>query len=310
MSGRILVIRGGAIGDFILTLPALKLLRENFPQAHLEVLGYKHIVSIAEGRFYADATRCIEYAPMAGFFNPRSELAAELVEYFSSFQQIVSYLYDPNGYFEANLRRAGARNILCAHSPIDDSEHVSAQLARPLQKMALYLESSAATIHPNPDDALFARRFLAQIGNPFVAIHPGSGSARKNWPVERWQAVAAHLTERDPAVQVLLVGGEADGPQMDALSAALGARVRIVRDMALPHLGAVLGRAQVFLGHDSGISHLAAAAGAPCLLLFGPTEPALWAPANPGVQVLEAPGKDLESLAVATVIGALDRLLG
>ncbi|RYD64532.1 MAG: hypothetical protein EOP84_32655, partial [Verrucomicrobiaceae bacterium] len=109
---RILVIRGGAIGDFILTLPAIKLLREAFPQAHLEILGYDHIVALAEDRFYADSTRSIEYSAMAGFFIPNGTLAPELAEYFASFQQIVSYLFDPDEIFENNLRRAGAKNIL------------------------------------------------------------------------------------------------------------------------------------------------------------------------------------------------------
>ena len=60
MKPRILIIRGGAIGDFILTLPAIKLLRENFPDAHIEILGYRHIVAVAEGRFYAESARSIE----------------------------------------------------------------------------------------------------------------------------------------------------------------------------------------------------------------------------------------------------------
>ena len=121
MKPRILVIRGGAIGDFILTLPAVRLLRENFPDAHLEILGYRHIVALAEGRFYADATRSIEYGPMAGFFIPRSVLAPDLVEYFASFQQVVSYLFDPDGFFEANLRRAGVKNLLPAYAKIDQT---------------------------------------------------------------------------------------------------------------------------------------------------------------------------------------------
>jgi hypothetical protein len=104
---RILVIRGGAIGDFILTLPAIRLLRENFPEARLEILGYEHIVALANGRFYAEATRSIEYGALAGFFIPGSELAPDLQEYFASFQQIISYLFDPDGHFVANLRRAG-----------------------------------------------------------------------------------------------------------------------------------------------------------------------------------------------------------
>src|SRR6478672_10084213 len=118
---RILVIRGGALGDFILTLPAIRLLRENFPSARLEILGYKHIVALAEGRFYADATRSIEYGPVAAFFARNAALDRELSEYFAGFQQIVSYLYDPDGIFEANLRRTGAKNILHAFRKLDDS---------------------------------------------------------------------------------------------------------------------------------------------------------------------------------------------
>jgi len=61
---RILVIRGGAIGDFILTLPTLKALREAYPEAHLEILGYKHIGMLAENRFYAQGIRSIEYGAL------------------------------------------------------------------------------------------------------------------------------------------------------------------------------------------------------------------------------------------------------
>jgi heptosyltransferase-2 len=157
---RILVIRGGAIGDFILTLPALKLIREAFPAAHLEILGYKHIIALAERRFYADATRSIEYSAMAGFFIPGSELAPDLAEYFASFQQIVSYLYDPSGFFEANLRRAGAKRILRAYERLDDTAHAAHQLARPLQSLALFLEDPAATVVLSEDDRAFAQRFL------------------------------------------------------------------------------------------------------------------------------------------------------
>src|SRR5438874_1899873 len=112
MRPKILVIRGGAIGDFVLTLPAIKLLRESFPAAHLEILGYPHILALAEGRFYADAIRSIEYSALAGFFVPGSDLAGDLVEYFSGFQQVVSYLFDPDFFFETNLRRCGVKNFL------------------------------------------------------------------------------------------------------------------------------------------------------------------------------------------------------
>ncbi len=298
---RILVIRGGAIGDFILTLPSIRLLRENFPGAHLEILGYKHIVALAEGRFYADATRSIEYAPMAAFFTPGAELAPELVEYFASFQQIVSYLYDPNGHFEANLRRAGARNILAAYSRIDDSAHAAIQLARPLDRLALYLENHAAEIFPSVGDRLFAEEFLHAARCPLIAIHPGSGSTRKNWPAARWAAVAHALLDTAPHPQILLVGGEADDAALNDFGFASAGDFVLARDLPLPHLAAVLANASLFLGHDSGISHLAAAVGTPCVLLFGATDPAIWAPANPRVQILEAPAGDFAQITTERV---------
>src|SRR5713226_998612 len=134
---RILVIRGGAIGDFILTLPALKALRETYPGAHIEILGYKHIAALAENRFYAQAVRSIEYGPLSSFFAKDSELSAELTSYFAGFDLIISYLYDPNGIFEANLRRCGTGKILNGPAKIDNFEHAARQLARPVEELGL-----------------------------------------------------------------------------------------------------------------------------------------------------------------------------
>ena len=301
MAGRILVIRGGAIGDFILTLPAIRLLRENFPDAHIEILGYEHIIALADGRYYAQATRSIEYGAMAGFFIPQLDLAPELAEYFASFHQIISYLFDPERFFENNLRRAGAKNILRAFAKIDDSDHAARQLARPLQSLALYIEDAAAAIYLNEGDRAFAARFLAECDErPLIALHPGSGSARKNWPIENWMKLGRLLLDR--GVQLLIVGGEADEDRVALLCEAWrDSPVLAARHLPLPQLAAVLARSRIFIGHDSGISHLAAAVGARCLLLFGPTDSSVWAPANPGVHVLDAPESDLAKLSVEAV---------
>jgi heptosyltransferase-3 len=304
---RVLVIRGGAIGDFILTLPAIRLLREAFPTAHLEILGYRHIVALAENRFYADAIRSIEYSAMAGFFVPNSDLAPDLAEYFASFQQVISFLFDPDGFFEANLRRAGVANFLPAYAKIDDSEHAARQLARPLQSLALFLEEHAATVHPTDADRAEAAQFLGKVSGRLVAIHPGSGSPRKNWPVTRWQELGTRLIA--DGAELLVLGGEADRPQLAALrSAWRDAPVREACDLPLPLLAAVLEQCALFLGHDSGISHLAAAVGTRCVLLFGSTDPAIWAPANPTVTVLEAPGGDFARIDVPAVQAVVQRI--
>ncbi len=308
MKPRILVIRGGAIGDFILTLPALRLLRDNFPDAHLEILGYRHIVAVADGRFYAHATRSIEYAGMSRFFMPRVERDPELVRYFASFQQVVSYLYDPDGFFEASLREAGVKNFLSGPGRLDDSAHAMEQLARPLARLALFLDREVPELFPNADDLTAAASLLTGELGLRVAVHAGSGSPRKNWPLDRWRELVEWLLGH-AGVEVFLLSGEADRERVRQLTGEIASsRLRVIDGRPLPEVAALLGKCSLFLGHDSGISHIAAAVGTRAILLFGPTDPAVWGPRNPQVVIVRAEEGDLAALPVAAVIVEVERL--
>ena len=303
MKPRILAIRGGAIGDFILTLPALRLLREAFPHCHLEVLGYRHIAALAlhggpePGTTYADATRSIEYGPLAGFFARNGNLSPELCEYFASFQQVVSWLFDPDGIFETNVKRAGVKNYLSAYTPITDENHASVQLARGLESMALFLDDPAAKLVPTPESHQAAEAWLSSSAihnSSFTALHPGSGSPRKNWPLEKWRALAGQIKR-----PLLIIGGEADTASLDSLAPHA---TLIARDLPLPTLAALLTRCTRYFGHDTGISHLAAAVGSKCTLLFGPTDPAVWSPQGPHVKILHT--HDLATMSLESFLGA------
>ena len=304
---RILVIRGGAIGDFILTLPALKALRDANGDAHIEILGYAHIAALAENRFYANAVRSIEYAALARFFARGSELPDTLAHYFAGFDLIISYLFDPDLIFQTNLKRAGADDIISGPAKLEENAHAARQLARPmLTDLALPLESTSAFVYPSAEDRAFATGFLEGLPAPVLALHPGSGSEKKNWPLPNWVQLGRRLLD-SPGFggSLLVVNGEADGVQTVALQSAwTDPRVRFASNLPLPHLAAVLATT-AFLGHDSGISHLAAAAGADCVLLFGPTNPDVWAPTNAKVRVLRGPGGDLQRLSVESVLAAL-----
>jgi len=294
---RILVIRGGAIGDFILTLPAIKLLRDGFPAADLEILGYEHIAALARMSGYADATSSIEYAALSSFFSRDGNLAPDLLDYFSNFQQVVSYLFDPDGIFASNLRRAGVRNLIAASPKITGQEHAARQLAQPLESLGLYLENPAAIILPNEP---------REVDRALIAIHPGSGSETKNWPPERFVALMRELLRSDEKRRLLLVGGEADEKQVAQLAAAVpDEKVRVSKNLPLTRLASLLQNCGLFIGHDSGISHLAAAVGTPCLLLFGPTDPAIWAPANPQVRVLRSSSRTMNGIGLSDVIAVL-----
>ncbi len=295
---RILVIRGGAIGDFILTLPALEALRNAYPHARIEILGYKHIAALAENRFYAQAVRSIEYGPLSSFFAKNSKPRVELADYFASFDLIVSYFYDPDRIFESNLRQCGVENLVCGPARLNDEKHAARQLVRPMEELGLSVRALAPKLYPSVEDRQLAKEFLAALPSPVVAIHPGSGSEKKNWPVENWISL---MECGDMSPLFLIVSGEADEPQRARLEDQWKDRhVRFAKNLPLPQLAAVLENA-IFIGHDSGISHLAAAAGARCILLFGPTDPAVWAPLNKNVKILRAPSGDLRQLDVDLV---------
>ena len=293
---RALVIRGGALGDFLLTLPVLQALREAAPDARLAVLSYPGLAALAKSSGTVDEVRSIEYGPLAGFFTQGAVLDPALRDYFGSFDLIVSYLYDPDGIFRENLRAAGAPRIITGPHRPQLSGHAIDQLAAPLAELGVPLASRASRLRVTP----------AAHPVPVIALHPGSGSAAKNWPAERWRQLAALLLETAPAVRLAVIGGEADAEALEPLRDLRDHRRAVFwENLPLPELANRLAGAAFYLGHDTGISHLAATAGTPSLLLFGPTDPGVWSPPHEQVRVLRAPGGRLEDLAVGPVLGAV-----
>jgi heptosyltransferase-2 len=127
--------------------------------------------------------------------------------------------------------------------------------------------------------------------------------------LDNWIGLFSQANRFADLERLLVISGEADQAQADQLEREWKNRgVRFARNLPLPRLAAVVEHA-TFIGHDSGISHLAAAAGANCVLLFGPTDPDVWAPANDNVRVLRSPTGRLGDLKTRTVEEAVAGLL-
>lgn len=296
VKGKILVIRGGAIGDFILTLPAIAALRRRFPQAHLEVLGYPHIVQLAMAGGLVDRAQSIESRALAGFFARGGALHEDLADYFSEFDLIISYLYDPDLIFRTNVGRCTpAQFIVGPHKPDERAGvHASLVFLQPLERLAIF------DADPVPHLNLPAQEPFERC----LALHPGSGSEQKNWPEANWAELIQRLINFTE-FNLLLVGGEAEGERLQRLAAALPpTRVRVAQSLPLAELATWLQRCFAFAGHDSGISHLAAALGLPGLLLWGETVELIWRPPSQRFVTLSPTG-GLASLGVEDVFQKL-----
>jgi len=180
-------------------------------------------------------------------------------------------------------------------TPPASGPHASLWLAGALEPLGIH-----AVVEPPPlvfteAETIDAEAATSGLPTGFVAVHPGSGSRAKNWPFDRFVEAARRLSPGRPWLLVL-------GPAEDDVVPPSGAPV--ARSLPLRRLAAVLARAGLFLGNDSGVAHLAAACGTRTLALFGPTDPAQWAPVGRAVRTLRAAAGRLDDLEVDDVVAA------
>ena len=145
---------------------------------------------------------------------------------------------------------------------------------------------------------------------PYSVIHPGSGGQHKIWPADRFAEVGNRLGEWGP---VVITSGPADEGIIARLKPLLP-DARFVDPLPLPDLAGLFASARLYIGNDSGPTHLAAAVGTPSIAIFGPTDPRTWQPRGARVEVLTAPSdippeSRLESIEVDQVLKAANRLI-
>lgn len=269
---RRLLIRPGGIGDCILCLPALEHLKADYT----EVWVPSSLVPLIR---FADSVRPIsstglDLMGLAGIEPPRT-----LMERLRSFDSIVSWYGANREEFRERAREL--KLPVQFHSALPPpGEQVHA---------ADFFLKQAGGRQPGDDGSAVPRIACPQVSaGDFAVIHPFSGSSRKNWPMERFRELSLRLPNT--------VKWSA-GPQ-EQLEGA-------VRFESLFELACWLAGARVYIGNDSGITHLAAAAGAPTVAIFGPTDPAIWAPRGKRVRVVAGNLTEIEVDQVLNAIAAV-----
>ena len=257
---RTLFVHTGGIGDFLLACPALAALAR---EDSVDLLGRPERLKLAVEIGAAHAAHSLDAADFdSAFHTPSDRLKAFLAPY----HRAIVWMRDDTGVLAANLRACGVERVDAFPGlPPDDWERSAAEY---------YAERLGYTDLPP------FRLKLSPLDTPGgVIIHPGSGSARKNWPLDRFRAVAEELQARDHTVA--WCAGPAELEQGVELPG------RPLLEDSLVTLARRLAGARLYLGNDSGVTHIAAASGCRTIALFGPTNPAVWAPRGPRVHVLQ-----------------------
>ena len=307
---RVLVLRPGAIGDSLLTIPALAALGAGYPMAAVHLVGNAAAAPLIVMANVAERWTAFDEPAVTGLFVPNGPGAAGAL---GPIVAAVAWCADPGGVLRTNLGRLGAEPVVVAPSrPPSGDRHVADHLIDTLEPLGVRQDRPRIGVRFQfpPPLARTAAEHLDQAGlgdRPWIAVHPGSGSPVKNWPA----TALARLIVRLPATLGLtpvLLAGPADDDTLGTLLAALPSAPALLRNVPLPELAAILPRAVAYVGNDSGPTHLAAMLGLPTVALFGPTDPVLWAPRGPRVRVIRS--QPLEELPAERVLDEIRELLG
>jgi ADP-heptose:LPS heptosyltransferase len=269
------VIRAGGLGDTLLTLPAIhqlhvryRVLSRGLQGTSFAVIGYPafwraagplvdRVLDIGDGRF-------------AVLYGDESDM--EAIEWLQGHAVLVAWTTRPLGAWVAD---AVPRLVQASPYP-PPGVHAAVWLCQTIGEEMPRVAPMEGWLYLTPMDRAWGAAQLAGIGleRPTI-IHPGAGAGWKRWPAASFARVARALAKRGH--QVALVEGPADEEAVSAVLARTGS-LPLIREPDLRALARMLSQARLFIGNDSGVTHLAAMAGALTVGLFGPTDPVSWAP--------------------------------
>lgn len=298
----ILIIRPGAIGDTLLTYPVLQVLRSSYHESRITFVGNNAVLPLALAWKLVDEASDYQSSQWGELFLTKGIQDVMLRERLRTIDLAICWLRDPDHVVERNLLAAGVKR--CAVAP-----------GRPVEGAHIHIVDyllgtfSVDDLLPRPPDARKGYPYMSAFhpSQPIIAIHPGSGSKQKCWPIGKFAFIIEELWRRGRSV--LVVTGPADEEQRAYLQQHLvppaTGMLEILDSAPLLEVAERLQECRCYLGNDSGITHLAALLGLPTIALFGPSEPAIWHPVGEHVTVIRE--QAMENIAVPAVITAIEQ---
>lgn len=288
--GRVAVIRLRSLGDCVLTTPALRILKQFRPDLDIAVVAEPRFAAVFEHN--PDISRILppQAFPLARF---RPDLALNfhggtrsIALTLASTASLRAGFKHYRARWAYNVVMPRAQQVLGVERKVHTAEHLASAI--------FYLGAPLSDI---PRAALYTEP--RQPGRPYAVLHPFASAPGKTWPAARFIEVGRRLSRDREFEPVILCG-----PSDDAVPFA---EFRTVRRAPLGEVKALIASAALFIGNDSGPAHIACALGIPQVVLFGPSDPVVWAPWKPvAAEVLIRP--DINGIAVDDVLRAIEQL--
>jgi heptosyltransferase-3 len=281
---QILIWHQGALGDLLLAGPALAAISRHYSGARITALGHPERWGLLAKSLPLDEVWNSSDAMWAPLFG-KGALPLRIRERLARFQLALVFSPRPQTTLQDRIHQAGIPLVHWLPSfPETGPDAVAALQARHLAELGLHYVPVPFQLAVGDSPAELPGP------GPWLALAPGSGQTRKNWPLSHYYEVSRTLAWQFSLKVVWLAGPaeEAALPYLEALAQAQGHILLANRPLA--RVARVLSGCRLYLGNDSGLTHLAAAVSGPDILaLFGPTDPRVWAPLGPQVQVISAP---------------------
>jgi len=303
---RLLIRATNWVGDAIMALPALQVVRKRFPQAHIAILALPYVAQIYDHQGIADELMVYDRRDVHSGIRGRARLAAALrakkfdaalllqnafdaawIAWRAAIPERIGYARDARGLLLTKAIPVPKRGEIPAHE-----KFYYLELLRRAGWLDALPEVPEIALRVDAADARSAEEKLrslgARAGSLRIAVGAGAsyGSA-KCWPPDRF-ASALNQVQRESEADVVLFGTPSETEVASAIQAGLA---RPALDMTgrtqIAELPALLSRCGAFLGNDSGAMHVAAAVGLPVVAVFGPTDPWGTAPVTPRSTIVQ-----------------------
>lgn len=281
----IAIVKPCCIGDCVMALPAIESLASAFPYAHIHAFTGRHSAAVFRAsqhisRVYLTPDQLTAARVPGLAWNLRT----------AGHDWIV--VLDRSRWVIAAAKSASPPRFVTLPRSKGGLVHETDVYLAAVERVGVKATTSVPRLEPDEDSRQAASEALQSLEPPFVVLHPGGAEnpgtsmTDKRWPVERYAQLIRHLADR--GLKCVLTGSQAEAGLCRQLSehADAGTCLNLAGKLDLMGSVAVIERAAVYVGADTGISHLAAAVGTPAVVVFGPTNPARYAPRGDKVSVL------------------------